>query len=543
MNSTRTFINRTARLILTALVLTALALPFSVQPARAATTTVSDQASCEATGAVWSGLFCLFTSPYTVNAGDTLRINVEVEFLFGITNNGTVIADARVTASGTATNNGTITIHDPFRFRDSLHNTSTGIINVNLSILDISDLNNDGIVTIHSGATLRNSGTVDNQNLIEVKCGGRLDGRDTYTGNPVVQPSDCTPPVITPNVVGTLGTNGWYVSDVMVSWSVTDPESAIGSQTGCDPTTINMDTAGIMLTCIATSTGGSNSQSVTIKRDATTPSVACGSIDGLWHASDVHIACSASDATSKLANAADANFNLTTSVASGTEDAIASTDARAVADQAGNLAIVRPISSNMVDKKAPSITVTSPTATSYSLNQAVAAHYLCSDGGSGVASCTGTVANGANIETTSAGVKTFTVNATDNVGNTNSASVTYNVTYNFSGFFQPVDNLPVLNVVNAGSGVPVKFSLGGDMGLNILAVGYPKIQQIACDGGAPSDVIEETVTSGNSGLQYDSFTHVYTYVWKTQKSWAGTCRQLIVRLADGTDHIASFKFK
>jgi extracellular elastinolytic metalloproteinase len=32
-------------------------------------------------------------------------------------------------------------------------------------------------------------------------------------------------------------------------------------------------------------------------------------------------------------------------------------------------------------------------------------------------------------------------------------------------------------------------------------------------------------------------------VWKTQKAWAGTCRQLIIRLDDGTDHIANFKFK
>jgi hypothetical protein len=257
----------------------------------------------------------------------------------------------------------------------------------------------------------------------------------------------------------------------------------------------------------------------------------------------VNIACSASDAASNLANAADANFNLTTSVASGTEDASASTDSRTVVDQAGNMTIIRPIIGNMVDKKAPSISITSPTATSYVLNQAVAAHYLCSDGGSGSASCAGTVTNGTNIDTTSAGTKTFTVNTTDNVGNTNSASVTYNVTYNFSGFFQPVDNFPTLNVVKAGSGVPVKFSLGGDQGLNILAAGYPKVQQIACDSGTPGDDIEEIVTSGNSGLQYDPTTGIYTYVWKTQKTWAGTCRQLIVRLADGTDHMANFKFK
>jgi len=32
------------------------------------------------------------------------------------------------------------------------------------------------------------------------------------------------------------------------------------------------------------------------------------------------------------------------------------------------------------------------------------------------------------------------------------------------------------------------------------------------------------------------------YVWKTNKAWAGTCRQLDVQLSDGTDHLADFEF-
>ena len=42
-----------------------------------------------------------------------------------------------------------------------------------------------------------------------------------------------TPPrSITPSVTGTLGNNGWYRSDVSVSWSVTDAESEITSTQG-----------------------------------------------------------------------------------------------------------------------------------------------------------------------------------------------------------------------------------------------------------------------------------------------------------------------
>jgi YVTN family beta-propeller protein len=125
----------------------------------------------------------------------------------------------------------------------------------------------------------------------------------------------------------------------------------------------------------------------------------------------------------------------------------------------------------------------------------------------------------------------------------NTVSVIEDLVYNFTGFFQPVDNLPILNSVKAGQAVPVKFSLGGNQGLNIFEAGYPKSQQIACDSTSPVDGIEETVTAGSSSLSYDSSTGTYTYVWKTEKIWANTCRQLVVKLNDGTFHRANFKFK
>ena len=34
----------------------------------------------------------------------------------------------------------------------------------------------------------------------------------------------------------------------------------------------------------------------------------------------------------------------------------------------------------------------------------------------------------------------------------------------------------------------------------------------------------------------------YSYVWQTTAAWAGTCRQLIVKLVDGTYHRANFHF-
>lgn len=140
------------------------------------------------------------------------------------------------------------------------------------------------------------------------------------------------------------------------------------------------------------------------------------------------------------------------------------------------------------------------------------------------------------------GVYTVTVSVTDKFGGTASNSTSHTVIFNWGGFFQPVDNLPTFNVVKAGSAIPVKFSLGGDKGLNIFAAGYPVSQSIACATGAPSDTIEQTVTAGSSSLSYDPTTNMYTYVWKTDKAWATTCRQLTVVLVDGTTHVANFSF-
>jgi hypothetical protein len=91
-------------------------------------------------------------------------------------------------------------------------------------------------------------------------------------------PSDTTPPVITANIQGTQGSNGWYTSTVTVSWTVEENESLNSLQTsGCDETTISTDTAGTDITCEATSDGGSDSKTVTIKLDATKPEITVNS--------------------------------------------------------------------------------------------------------------------------------------------------------------------------------------------------------------------------------------------------------------------------
>ena len=143
--------------------------------------------------------------------------------------------------------------------------------------------------------------------------------------------------------------------------------------------------------------------------------------------------------------------------------------------------------------------------------------------------------------TFSPGTTHVTCTATDAHGNQGTGSFSVTVLYNFGGFFQPVDNLPTINSLKAGRAVPVKFSLGGNMGLSVFAAGYPKSQLIACDSAVTVDGVEETLTAGSSSLSYDPATQQYNYVWKTDAAWAGTCRQLVIQYADGTFRRANFK--
>jgi Domain of unknown function (DUF5011)/HYR domain/NHL repeat/PKD domain len=141
-------------------------------------------------------------------------------------------------------------------------------------------------------------------------------------------------------------------------------------------------------------------------------------------------------------------------------------------------------------------------------------------------------------------VGTTTVNATASDGtNSSSCSFTVTVQYNFTGFFSPIDNQPAVNTENAGRSIPIKFSLSGNKGLNIFAPGFPASGQTVCGSSAPPVTLVPIDSPGGSGLTYSAGSDQYHINWKTEKSWAGTCRQLVVMLNDGSIHRADFKFK
>lgn len=141
------------------------------------------------------------------------------------------------------------------------------------------------------------------------------------------------------------------------------------------------------------------------------------------------------------------------------------------------------------------------------------------------------------------GTTVVTVTATDEHGHTSSCSFTVTVLYNFAGFLSPVENLPTVNQVNAGRAVPVKFSLSGNKGLAIFAADSPSSAQYTCGASDPTVDLTQTLEATANSISYDASSDQYNFVWKTEKAWAGTCRQLVVQLNDGSLHRANFKFK
>jgi len=114
--------------------------------------------------------------------------------------------------------------------------------------------------------------------------------------------SDSTPPEIEAEITGgTLGSNGWYTEgDITVGWLVSDAESTVTSPP-CVGGVVSTETAGTAFDCSATSDGGTSTRSVTVKLDATAPTVAYGQVETRYGIlAQIDITCTASDTLSGL---------------------------------------------------------------------------------------------------------------------------------------------------------------------------------------------------------------------------------------------------
>jgi hypothetical protein len=359
-----------------------------------------------------------------------------------------------------------------------------------------------------------------------------------------ILPPDTTPPTTSCGAVDGL----WHATDVSIGCTASDNDSGLaapadagfslttsvpaGTETANAPTNSHIvcDVSG---NC---ATAGPIAPNMVDKKPPTT---SCGTPDGLWHATDVSIGCTASDGGSGLAVPADAGFSLTTSVPSGTETANALTNSHPACDIAGNCTTAGPRGPNLVDKKPPAVTISVPTAVTYTINQPVAANYGCTDFGSGVAKCAGNVASGSNIDTSSLGLHTFSVDAIDNVRNASSPSVTYTVAYKICLLYDPT------MIKNAGSTIPIKLQLCNESGANVSSQST-SLQAVAVTR-VSSSVTGTPDDSGNANpdnsFRYDAGLAGYIYNLSTKGYLTGTYALSFTASGDPTTHTVQFQLR
>jgi hypothetical protein len=161
---------------------------------------------------------------------------------------------------------------------------------------------------------------------------------------------DGTPPQITATIDPEPNEHGWNNSPVEVRFRCRDAVSEIAS---CTPTEKQLTEEGrhTVRAEAADRAGNQAELTVAVNIDKTEPQVNCQVPDTTrWYREDVSVPCTAEDALSGLASAADAEFTL---VARGEGEAI-STGTRTVADMAGNTATVGPYTFK-IDKTPPEI--------------------------------------------------------------------------------------------------------------------------------------------------------------------------------------------
>jgi hypothetical protein len=114
--------------------------------------------------------------------------------------------------------------------------------------------------------------------------------------------------------------------------------------------------------------------------------------------------------------------------------------------------------------------------------------------------------------------------------------------WTLNGFYQPVDVGSVVNIVKAGSTVPLKFEVFAASELTDTGVvSSINAREVSCSTNAPSDEIEVTATGGTS-LRYDPTAGQFVYNWQTPKV-AGKCYQVTMTTQDGSSLNALFKTK
>lgn len=203
------------------------------------------------------------------------------------------------------------------------------------------------------------------------------------------------------------------------------------------------------------------------------------------------------------------------SIAAGPDDAVWFTEGNASA--IGRLGMP----TAPADATPPTVRIDAPADGSvFTPGSAPMADFTCADeGSSGLATCLGTVADGTPVDTTS-GAHRFAVTAADVAGNTASAATSYVV-------FSSIDGSIAEGAQRAGLWATLKLGLGERAprsAADLVATGFPVSRHVDC--ADPSVTLS---AAAPADVRLNTRQHLLVTRWRTERSWAGTCRAITFR--------------
>lgn len=96
----------------------------------------------------------------------------------------------------------------------------------------------------------------------------------------------------------------------------------------------------------------------------------------------------------------------------------------------------------------------------------------------------------------------------------------------------------------AGRTIRLRIASPNNTGLALFKDAFPVSSQVPCEGGEqPTPAGVGGMSGGKVSWGYNLATGEYYYVWKTDKAWKGTCRMVVVKLRDGTEHRSRIQFR
>lgn len=199
-----------------------------------------------------------------------------------------------------------------------------------------------------------------------------------------------------------------------------------------------------------------------------------------------------------------------------------------VGDQDGavNGVIVDPGAPARLDKTPPVITCPTPPKPLFKANGATLTATVTDAGGSGLVSPTKIVP----LVTTTAGVRSVTVAASDKAGNVATKACAYQVVYKVQWVI-PISG-PSRHSATNGEVVPLTFRLVDAQGKGVTGavVSAPTSTATTCPAGSFPKIVsvKGTAVTGTVG------GGLWLAGWKADKAWKGTCRLVKISLADGT---------